>query len=115
MTDLFQYARHQENQGRFWRDRGMAQAHSAEERDSDWCERFRAEILRVAGRQEFVHVNDLFGFAEPRHANAAGPIWQSLVREKKLAWTNTFAQCVDPKKRRRQAPVYRSLVYGGAG
>jgi hypothetical protein len=110
MTDLFSHR----DQGTTLRNNGMDQAFYAEERDSDWCGRFRAEILRIASRQEFVHVNDLLGFDEPRHKNAAGPIWQSLVREKKLAWTNTFQQCLDPKKRRRQSPIYRSLIWGGA-
>lgn len=109
--NLFEAADRREQAGRLRAEGQSLAIHAQEAKSPGWSEKIYAEIVRIARSKEFVHVNDLLGFEEPEHPNAYGPIWQRLIADKVLEWTSTFQRCVDPKKRGRQSPVYRSLIW----
>lgn len=114
MTDLFQFAERQSHMGRFMRDRGMALASDAQERDAPGSTDFAyRELCLIAKTKPEVHANDLTHVVLERF-NAWGSVWQKAIRNGVIERTGRVEPCVDPKKQHHNSPVYRSLICGAS-
>ena len=111
MTDLFDW-----REGAELRDRGMAVAEAAQERDAPgWSDRAYAAIVRVARAQPTVHIDDVrlvFDEEAPGHPRAWGAVWARAIRDGVIEPTGMVRKTTDPRKHCHPCPVYRSLVYG---
>ncbi len=111
MTDLFS-----RSEGTVLRDRGMAIANAAQERDAPgWSNRAYAAIVRVARAQPTVHIDDVrLVFAEkaPGHPRAWGAVWTRAIKAGVIETTGTVRKTTDRRKHCHPCPVYRSLVCG---
>jgi hypothetical protein len=96
------------------RDAGMQLAVQAQDgKCPEWSELAYAAIVRIAERQEEVHVDDLrreFRL-KPDHPNAFGWPWQRAVRDGVLVHSGRMRPSADPKKHRHQYPVYFSNLF----
>jgi hypothetical protein len=96
------------------RDRGMRLAADAEDRSNPgFSEAALAVIRAVAGRQEFVHVDDILPAGlRPDHPNCWGAVWLRAIRQGIIERTGTIRQCrSDAGKHAHSYPVYRSRIY----
>ncbi len=96
------------------RDRGMALASGAQEREAPgWAERAYAHLEALSLTREFVYTDDLLAvFPErPAHPNAYGAVWQRAIRNGLLSRTGMMRESRDPKKHRHNYPLYRSEIY----
>jgi hypothetical protein len=112
MSELSAWA---ESRGRLLRDRGMAIANIAQERDAPgWSGRALLAIFRVAYAQPTVHIDDvrlLFIEAAPTHPRAWGAVWACAIKVGVIEPTGTVRKTTDPRKHCHPCPVYRSLIY----
>jgi hypothetical protein len=111
VTDLFAWS-----EGAELRDRGMAIAEAAQERDDPGARHRKLEDLRaIALRQPTVHFNDLYAVNTEKlsHPNAMGAIWREASHPSRgfLAMTDETRHCADPLKHAHRSPVYQSLIY----
>lgn len=107
-ADLFSYAIARAN-----RDRGMAQASSAQ--GPDWAAQAYAAIVRIAQRQATVHVDDVLReFPErPAHFNAWGSVWMRAIKAGIIERTQETRVSEHKAKHAHRYPVYHSLKFGG--
>jgi hypothetical protein len=80
----------------------------------EWAELAYQTIVKIAKRQEFVHVDDVIRDfkIEPAHPNAWGSVWQRALRDDVIIRSGQVRKCTaDPKKNAHQYPVYASLLY----
>lgn len=108
-TDLFDWA-----DGAIRRDRGMALANEAQERDAPgWAGRAYAAIVFVARRDPEVFVDAvLLIFREkPHHHNAWAIVWRRAIKDGVITRTSESRQTADPAKRAHWYPVYASNIY----
>ena len=108
--DLFAWS-----EGAALRDRGMAIAEAAQERDAPgWSDRAYAAIDHVSHAQPTVHRDDVrrvFPEEAPSHPRAWGAVWTRAVRAGLIEPMGMVRKTTDPRDHCHPCPVYRSLVY----
>lgn len=96
------------------RDRGMSLAVAAQDRKvPGWSDLAYAAIVRIAERQEFVHVDNVLAEfpLRPKHYNAWGQPWQRAIKNGILQATGKVKPSSDPAKHKHLYVIYRSRIY----
>lgn len=95
------------------RDRGMALAAEAQERARHaWSQAAYETLIRLAQRQEFIHVDDLVPLCPPpEHPNAWGAVWQRALRTGVIERSGQMRASYQPQKHLHRYPVYRSRIF----
>lgn len=108
--NLFDYAAAQSQ-----RDRGIMRASIAQELNSPgYGERLYQAIVKVAGRQEFLFVDDVRAIftEQPSHPNANGSPWVRAVNDGIIEKTGRLIQSARKSTNAHSYPQYRSKIYG---
>jgi hypothetical protein len=96
------------------RDRGMSLATEAQDRKVPaWSQVAYEAIVRIAERQETVHVDNVIeaGVPAPAHPNAWGSVWMKAIKNGVIERTGTVRPSADPAKHKHNYPVYRSNIH----
>ena len=97
------------------KENGMSMASASQDAENPgWSARCFGAIKALALNNPTIHVDQLLAaFKErPAHPNAWAAPWQRALREHIIIHSGRVAAItVDPRKRKRLAPVYLSLLY----